>query len=202
MIGVDDPTTNPTWVPLRVHIECRAEQPRCPLCEGPSYRKGSRVVEFVDLPSFGRPVRLIWHKRRWRCKDSECAAPSWSDVDSRIAAPRLRLTDRAGRWATRSVGRDGRSVSSVARDLGCDWHTTNDAVCAYGAPLVDDPDRFGMVRALGLDETLFYREGQYHSLHWVTPIVDVQCPKLADVVPGRGGEERKEVDTKPGQGVL
>ncbi|MHB8191323.1 MAG: glycosyltransferase family protein [Ferrimicrobium sp.] len=36
------------------------------------------------------------------------------------------------------------------------------------AALVDDPDRFGMVRALGLDETLFYREGQYHSLHWVT----------------------------------
>ncbi|MHB8191558.1 MAG: hypothetical protein ACYDHP_14315 [Ferrimicrobium sp.] len=55
-----------------------------------------------------------------------------------------------------------------AKILICDWHTTNDAVCAYGAPLVDDPDRFGMVRALGLDETLFYREGQYHSLHWVT----------------------------------
>jgi hypothetical protein len=40
--------------------------------------------QFVDLASFGRPVRLIWHKRRWRCKDSECTAPSWSDVYARI----------------------------------------------------------------------------------------------------------------------
>ncbi|WP_298443644.1 hypothetical protein [Ferrimicrobium sp.] len=50
-------------------------------------------------------------------------------------------------------------MSSVARELDCDWHTINDAVIAYGTPLVEDPNRFGKVRALGLDETLFYREG-------------------------------------------
>ena len=29
------------------------------------------------------------------------------------------------------------------KELGCDWHTVNDAVVAYGAALVDHPDRFG-----------------------------------------------------------
>ena len=33
------------------------------------------------------------------------------------------MTDRAGRWVTEQVGRNGRSVSEVARELDCDWHT-------------------------------------------------------------------------------
>ncbi len=53
------------------------------------------------------------------------------------------------------MGSLGRSVAEVARELGCDWHTVNDVVVAYGAALVDDPDRIGAVDGLGLDETLF-----------------------------------------------
>jgi transposase len=73
------------------------------------------------------------------------------------------LTDRAGRWATVQVGRHGRSVAEVARDLEADWHTVNDAVIAYGSALVDDPDRFGDVDAVGLDETLCVRLGRYRT---------------------------------------
>lgn len=40
----------------------------------------------------------------------------------------------------------------MARELGCDWHTINDTVIAYGTPLVEDPARIGDVEALGLDE--------------------------------------------------
>lgn len=54
---------------------------------------------------------------------------------------------------TRQVGLHGRSVSDVAGELACDWHTVNNAVQAYGAALVDDPARIGAVNALGLDET-------------------------------------------------
>ena len=44
----------------------------------------------------------------------------------RIAAARQALTDRAGRWVTLQVGRNGRSVAEVAGELGCAWHTVND----------------------------------------------------------------------------
>lgn len=54
------------------------------------------------------------------------------------------------------VGRHWRSVSQVADDLGCDWHTVMDAMVVVGGPLIDDPACFGAVSALGLDET-FYR---------------------------------------------
>ena len=67
------------------------------------------------------------------------------------------MTTRAARWATVQVGRHGRTVSEVAADLDCDWHTVMDAVVIYGTPLIDDPHRFGAVSAVGLDETLFAR---------------------------------------------
>ncbi len=95
-------------------------------------------VELVDLPVFGRQARLMWRKHRWSCAEPSCPVGSWTAEDARIAAPRLALTDRAGRWVTEQVGRCGRTVNEVAVELGCDWHTVNDTVIAYGAALVDD----------------------------------------------------------------
>jgi transposase len=86
---------------------------------------------------------------------------------------------------TFQVGKHGRTVNEVAKDLGCDWHTVNDAVIAYGTELVDDPDRIGDVEALGLDETLFCRVGWWRTQAWSTQIVDVDKGRLLDVVEGR-----------------
>lgn len=33
------------------------------------HRQGASEVRLADLPVFGRPVRLVWRKRRWRCPD-------------------------------------------------------------------------------------------------------------------------------------
>ena len=43
--------------------------------------------------------------------------------------------------------------------------------------------------ALGLDETLFVREGEYHRQQFSTQVVDVERGQLLDVVPGRSGVE-------------
>ncbi len=176
--------------PLAVHVESRLDQGWCHECGARAVIKDRPVVEFVDLPCFGRPTRLVWHKQRWRCRETACPAGSWTVTDERIAWPRAVLTDRAGRWVTRQVGRLGRSVNEVAGDLGCDWHTVNDAVLAYGEALLDaDTDRVGPVDALGLDETLFFRQGERHTKQWCTSVVDVGGPgrrsKLVEVVEGR-----------------
>jgi len=63
VIGVEDLGNEEVPLPLRVHIECRGERPQCPLCNGMRYSKGTSLVELYDLQSFGRAVRLIWHKR-------------------------------------------------------------------------------------------------------------------------------------------
>ena len=99
--GVDDEAGEP----LRLHVRRRAERPDCVACGGSLWSDGERAVELVDLPAFGRPVLLVWHKRRWRCGASECSAGTVTEQDPEIGPPRERLTTRAGRWVTRQAGR-------------------------------------------------------------------------------------------------
>lgn len=183
VLGVDDSGGSGA---LRVHVELREPRPRCRSCGGVAWVKDRREVELVDLPAFGRPARLVWRKHRWSCPSSTCSVGSWTGENAAIAPPRLALTDRAGRWVTAQVGRCGRTVNEVAVELSCDWHTVNDAVLAYGTALVDDDvDRIGEPTALGLDETLFVRDGPRRLQRWSTSIVDVGAGRLLDVVAGR-----------------
>jgi transposase len=176
--------------PIVVHVETRVTRPVCATCATGSVVKDRPGVELVDLPCFGRPTRLVWRKRRWSCPNARCATGSWTEDVPAIAARRLVMTDRAGRWVTEQVGRHGRTVNEVAVELGCDWHTINDTVIAYGTALIeDDPDRIGQPTAVGLDETLFCRVGPRHRQAWSTSIVDVRAGRLLDVVPGRSAVE-------------
>jgi len=171
--------------PVRVHVETRGDRPSCPGCGGGVWSKDQRPVELVDLAAFGRPARLVWHKRRWSCPSQGCPVGSFTESAPHIAAARLVMTDRAGRWVTEQVGRHRRSVNELAVELGCDWHTINDTVIAYGTPLVEDPARIGEVEALGLDETLFARLGRWRTQHWSTSVADVRRSQLLDVLEGR-----------------
>jgi hypothetical protein len=181
VLGVDDRPGGP----LAVHVEQAGPRPLCLGCGTSPAVKDREMVELVDLPAFGRRTRLCWRKIRWACLVVECPMTTWTWADPRIAAPRQALTDRAGRWVTVQVGRYGRSVAEVADELGCAWHTVNDAVVSYGEALVDDAARIGTVTALGLDETLFCRVGPYRIQAWSTSIVDVAHGQLLDVVEGR-----------------
>ena len=182
VLGVDDEAGGPLWV----HIETVADRPVCPGCGGPVTLKDRDVVELIDLPAFGRRTRLVWRKHRWACRQRTCPVGSWTAQNPAIAAPRLTMTDRAGRWVTEQVGRFSRAVNELADELGCDWHTVNDTMIAYGTALVDDdPDRVGETDAVGIDEVLFVRLGPWRTQNWATSIVDVRAGRLLDVVAGR-----------------
>ena len=184
VLGVEDEP----GAALVVHVESRDPARDCPGCGRRGWVKDRPVVMLTDLPAFGRPTRLAWHKVRWQCPDQGCRQGSWTCRDDRIASPRLGMTHRAGRWIVQQVGRFRRAVAAVARELGCDWHTVNDAVIGYGRLLVEHPDRIGPVRAIGLDETLFSRTGRYRTLTWATTIADVASHRLIDITPGRDTE--------------
>jgi transposase len=189
LVGLGDVTvlgaTDTDSGPVRIHVETRRPRPPCPACGSTVWAKDRRPVELVDLPVFGRAARLVWHKYRWSCPKTDCHIGSFTETADWIAASRLAMTDRAGRWVTEQVGRNGRTVNEIAVELGCDWHTINDTVMSYGTPLVDDPARIGHVEALGLDETLFARLGRWRRQQWSTSIVDVRRGQLLDVIPGR-----------------
>ncbi len=171
---------------LEITVETRPVTPRCANCATVAELKDRARVSHVDLPAFGQPTRLVWHKRRWCCPASFCAVRSWTEIDDEIAPRAQLLTTRAGRWVTAQVGRHGRAVSDVAAELSCDWHTVNNAVIDYGEALLDaDVDRIGVVYALSLDETLFVRRGAWRRQLWSTQLVDARCGQLLDVVAGR-----------------
>ena len=93
VLGIEDDSDGP----LRVHIETRDRRPSCSGCAGAAVIKDRPSVELVDLACFGRAARLVWRKRRWSCRDTACAMQSWTEEMRGIAAPRLVMTDRAGR---------------------------------------------------------------------------------------------------------
>ena len=170
---------------VELMIEQVVEQVRCPVCGEQARVKERPVVHYVDLPVYGTPMALAWKKHRLRCVNPSCAKKSWVLEDHRIAAKQCLLTTRAAKWATRQVG-GGRTVSEVADELACDWHTVNDAVCTYGeALLAADRKRMNRTSAIGLDETSFVRLGTRAHTAYATTVADVEHHQIIDILPSR-----------------
>jgi transposase len=130
-------------------------------------------------------MSLAWKKHRMRCRHPNCPTKSWVLGDHRIAAKSCLLTTRAAKWATVQVG-GGRTVSEVAAELSCDWHTVNDAVVTYGEALLEaDRKRLNQTSAIGLDETSFVRLGPKKHTSYATTVADVAHHQIIDILPTR-----------------
>ncbi len=154
----------------------------CANCGVRAVGHGRSEVQVRDLAIGGRPVRLVWRKRRWLCQDEDCPTKSFT-VGSELVEGCL--TRRAAREICRLVGEVGLSVASVARNFGVGWHTAWQAVERHGRPLVDDPRRLHGVRALGVDEHKMLAAGPTHHTIYATQLVDIDRHVLLDVVKDR-----------------
>jgi hypothetical protein len=79
---------------LVVQVESEPTVMGCPTCGVVAHGHGRVVVRLVDAPAMGRPVRIIWRKRRWVCPDSGCPVGTFVEQDERVTAPRASLTDQ------------------------------------------------------------------------------------------------------------
>lgn len=173
---------------LVVWIETDAELVGCGGCGVRAEAQDRMRVDIRDLASFGRPVRLVWIKRRWRCVEVDCDARTWTEQSLDFDAQAV-LTRRAGAAAWRQVGAEARPVSRVATELGVCWWTVMNAVIEHGTPLVDDPDRIGAVRQLGVDETSFLAANRAHATIYATGLVDLEAKVLIDMVEGNSAAD-------------
>jgi transposase len=170
---------------VELMIEQVVVDPRCPTCGARAQLKERPVVRYVDLPVYGTPMRLAWRKHRMCCGEGSCPRRSWVLQDHRIAAKHCLLTTRAAKWATLQVG-GGRTVSEVAGELACDWHTVNDAVTTYGKALLEaDRKRLNRTTAIGLDETSFVKLGSHSHADYATTVADVENHQIIDILPTR-----------------
>lgn len=175
-------------VELEVVIESTADVVGCSGCGVRAEPHERMDVEVRDLACFGRPVRLVWRKRRWRCCESRCEAKTWTECAPAVSSRHV-LTRRAGAEVCRQVGGNARSVADLSRELGVSWWTVMDAVEEHGTPLVEDPARVGPVRQLGIDETSFLTATPTTATIYCTGLVDLEARILIDMVEGHAAAD-------------
>ena len=134
---------------LVVTVESAPEVMGCPACGVIAHRHGRVEVRLVDAPAFGRPVTIVWLKRRWRCPDSDCSTGSFVEQNTDIAAPRAKLTRRACWWAIGQLRREHATVNGLRRQLGTGWDTVWDGIKPLLQQAADEPSRFDDVTTLG-----------------------------------------------------
>jgi len=95
-------------------------------------------------------LRLIWHKRRWRCKERLCPRASFTESLPAVRA-RSRLTTRLRVELGWAVAEQGRVVSESATHYGVDWSIVHNAFVEHVRVPLADP--LPQVLVLGVDET-------------------------------------------------
>ena len=168
---------------LIITVETTARFEGCRRCGTRAVAHDRRATDVRDLACFGRPVRLRVLKRRWRCPESACEAKTWTESHPELPFRHV-MTYRAGFEAARQVGELARPVSGVADEYGVCWSTIMAAVVIHGTPLIDDPNRVGMVSQLGVDETSYLKANRSHPTLYATGLVDTQAGILIDMVKG------------------
>jgi transposase len=107
---------------LVITIETTASVTGCWRCGVRAEAQDRLRVEIRDLACFGRPARLVWRKRRWRCREDACDEKTWTERSAHVDAQAV-ITRRAGMEACRHVGENARPVSQVADEFGVCWWT-------------------------------------------------------------------------------
>jgi transposase len=119
---------------------------------------GRRDVVLIDVPCFGRPVRLVWRKRTWRCAEAACTGRAFTEQQEELARPRALLSTRACWWAIGQLRREHASVAGIARQLGTTWRTVWRSIKPLLDAMAADEARFADVTSLGVDEHIVRHE--------------------------------------------
>lgn len=160
---------------VEVLVELKAGAGACPDCGCVSTHVHERTdVRVRDIAVHGKPTRLIWRKRRFRCESSECDRATFSEDHPEIP-PRARTTLRFRRHLARRA--KWAAVSHVASEERASWWLVWRSITEAVDPTPADARP---VRRLGIDEASFRRGLRFH-----TAFVDLDRPRLLDLVPGR-----------------
>ena len=194
---------------LTVTVESPPAPVGCPVCGVIAASHGRRTVVLVDAPCFGRPVRVVWRKRTWRCREPACPGRSFTEQDERVCRPRGLLTVRACWWAISQLRAEHASIHGLARQLGTTWRTVWCSITPLLEAMADDPSRFDGVASLGVDEHLWHHvDERRRGSRALTGMVDLTRDqqgrvraRLLDLVAGPLGEGLRRLAQRPRRGV-
>ena len=160
---------------LVVRVCSTVRRPRCPDCGVPSGKVHDRRDNKIrDLEVSGRPVTLVWDRRRLVCV--RCGRRFVEDHPAFEGSITARLARR--------LVADARAmtVNAAARRHGLSWRLVNALVVAY-AGLVAEHRRRQRCRVLLVDETSIRKRHRY-----VTVIVNGDTGEVLAMVPHRDAQ--------------
>ena len=123
-----------------VLVETTGDVAGCPSCDVKATGHGRSVIQVRDLPAGGRPVRLVWRKRRWICTDPDCDAKTFTEQASGIEGS---LICRAAKEICRRVGEDGHESPRWRGSSGWAGRRPWTASAATGSPSWTTPAASG-----------------------------------------------------------
>lgn len=71
---------------LTITVESASAPMGCRACGVVAHARGRVEVRLVDAPAMGRPVRIVWRKRRWVCPEPACPVRSFALRGARVLA--------------------------------------------------------------------------------------------------------------------
>ena len=81
------------------------------------------VVQVIDAPWAGVPVRIRWHNTVLDMPRNHLPDGDIPGAQREGASPRARLGTRAIRWAIRQLRFEGATIAGLARQLATTWNT-------------------------------------------------------------------------------
>ena len=157
---------------LVVRVCSTVRRPRCPDCGVPSGKVHDRRDNKIrDLEVSGRPVTLIWERRRLVCEP----------CGSRFSEGHQGFEGRVTARLARRLVKDARAmtVNAAAKRHQVSWKLVNSLVVAW-AGLVGEHRRRQRCRVLLVDETSIRKRHRY-----VTVIVNGDTGEVLAMVPHR-----------------
>ncbi len=170
-------------VAFEITLTLRTTSPmaRCPSCGTQSSHIQSRYTRTLrDLPSIGRPIRLIMHVRRFFCKKSTCAQKIFAERLPELCRPYAQRTNRLQEALSQlglRVG--GQAGADAGSELGISGSrdTILRLVRLWKQSAQSSP------RVIGLDDWAHKRRLRYGTL-----ICDLEQSRPIDLLPDRSVE--------------
>lgn len=165
-----------------IHIEKKPDKIRCANCRGRRVTQEGRKAYPLRTLSIGfKPVFLVLHVRRLRCKDCKAVRQE----TRQIALPRKSYTRQFARYVqgmARSM-----TLKDIAVMLKVSWHLVRDIVSSCLARQAKRRS-WAKVRYLAIDE-IAVRKGH----HYLTVVADLESGRVLEVCKGRRAETLKPV---------
>ena len=158
-----------------IDAQVLAQPLECPFCKvADPYRHDSRVQEFADSPIRGQPVRIRFHRQRYRCRS--CRKAFFEPLVGFSA--KRNMTQRLVHY----IARDAliKTFAEVAKDVGVDVQTVRGVFLDFSDWLrANHP--IATPRIMGIDEAK-------RAKVLCTVLTDLQRREYFDMLPSRKAE--------------